>query len=291
MSFLKKKKCTKECGICMETLNKKKNRIKLKCKHRFCKTCISGLSEYKPGDFVAEYKHVCPLCQITKIKLDKHDLFHSKIINTKTGYLDDIYKNLKKSHTHYRFCKNTNCCRLFIAGDNRCDVDKETLRDFCLGCDPINRIRLCPNTNCNTLIEWLSGCNSMTCVKCKTHFCFVHGKTIETIRQEYYSLTDSDINYLNIDMLKHIEKKNNKQNIGINDCVDCLRELREKTQISHDNIRQLTKHTSIVIEEPNEPEKTYIKITEMEKSKDLPNLGKITEDIHSKPVTNKISVV
>uniref|UniRef100_A0A0R3R1A5 RING-type domain-containing protein n=1 Tax=Brugia timori TaxID=42155 RepID=A0A0R3R1A5_9BILA len=35
------------------------------------------------------------------------------------------------------------------------------------------RRRICPNINCQTVIEKLEGCNHMQCLRCKQHFCWI----------------------------------------------------------------------------------------------------------------------
>ena len=69
-----------------------------------------------------------------------------------------------------KFCGNSSCMRESIETLMSCpkknfsDVNGKTIS--------IPKWRACPNKSCSTLIEHTEQCNSMTCCKCRTEFCF-----------------------------------------------------------------------------------------------------------------------
>ena len=71
---------------------------------------------------------------------------------------------------NHKVCGNSSCMRESIETLMSCpkmnflDVNGKTIS--------IPKWRACPNKSCSTLIEHVEKCNSMTCCKCRTEFCF-----------------------------------------------------------------------------------------------------------------------
>lgn len=183
---------TKFCSICYDDLDSK-NMITLDCNHSFDKGCLDKWGTYDEGDFIRESKHVCPECRKGKILLNSQYPPHYHIMDSETKWLKDKYqvegKNLeKKDIIIYRFCKKCNVP--FEVGPMDCGMDEQQAKEHCMRCDPLARVRHCPI--CNIAIMWISGCQRVYCTSCRNHFCFIHLRTEEYIRDELLKLFDKD---------------------------------------------------------------------------------------------------
>lgn len=236
-----------ECLICTENLPIGVETTILDCKHKFHATCLDKWSEYKSGDFFSMNKHKCPICRNGIIPLNISNPYHKPLLDTNTLWLKPQYQveetigndGKKIPQSLYRFCLcfTTQCGELFDAGTAACgDIDR--LHKFCLKCDPQKRQKECPT--CKTMIVWESGCQRIFCNVCRTHFCFLHQRSEESIKkemQEIYAQGDPDKlfeKYKNkrwaiSDIAAYIQlpietSSNATANNFVYHCTDCARE-------------------------------------------------------------------
>lgn len=225
----------KNCAICADSIGIS-GCATLKCGHHYHKKCIEQMSNYKPGDFILERKHICPLCK-KDIKLDRRNQYHKKI-STPNGSLKKVYCDLsnpgENKKTYYRFC--TKCKMPFNAGDMACGDDMDSMVDKCETCRSGmgilgDRVRECPK--CGYTIQWSSGCSRVTCTKCKVQFCFVHNKTEEDIKKMIQEIKNNPNSYTNGAKLTQTLLNNAYISSWVYKCPECL--INKIAAHSHDS--------------------------------------------------------
>jgi hypothetical protein len=238
------------CSICFDDLPLHSTEVhKLECGHHFHDECLDDWGKYKPGDFIKESKHLCPICRQGKICLDSNNELHSLMMNMENLWLQDKYviegKNLEnKDIVVYRFCLT--CRAIFEAGNMDCGIDETKIREYCVGCDPMARTKPCPG--CDHPITWLSGCQRIACTTCKIHFCFIHLRTEQSIKDEMIQLRKDDpegiLQKFETSRLSLGDDWENTTRVGsgsfIYRCTDCVKEGTLYTQFGQwDKIKHM----------------------------------------------------
>lgn len=136
------------------------------CGHYICIECKDALQKtYLPhGETtqVLDMDNCCPQCRDPFPHSDER-------INT-------LYKTHQRGLTSdsvFMICSSDKCGhKIFLQPSPECGGGAEALHTLCESCriPPREDTKPCPS--CDTMIQWTTGCDHMTC-HCGTHFCFV----------------------------------------------------------------------------------------------------------------------
>jgi ariadne-1 len=186
------------CGICYENLD---SLLSCYCDHAFCRDCWgSYLSSTFEGGFHDVISTRCPHhgCNERVTTNDVTNIAPDLLSRWTRAYLESFVEN----DPSYRFCPGPDCTIIavfqpekdsgHVVTCTKCDTS------FCSNCgenphlpahcgDYANWNKLfgsssfwikrnakpCPNLSCQVPIEKSTGCNHMTCEKCKTQFCWL----------------------------------------------------------------------------------------------------------------------
>jgi hypothetical protein len=168
------------CCICLDNYHNRYGQH-LACHHGMCNECYESMNViYQSGDFLEPARHRCPICRVP-IKFPTPEGGNAQLmkqINT------EMEKGLLENN-EYRICTYVNCWCLFPS-PLECGATREHLPDKCI----VHRYTFqknCPG--CDTLCEWIGGCDHMTC-PCGEHWCMVCLESFETPGDVYKHLED-----------------------------------------------------------------------------------------------------
>lgn len=195
-----------DCAICGEKKIISKDFITLDCNHRYCKDCVKDLAVNKIKEMKCSKNDIsCPECKepisiyILQNVLDKETFnaydnfvvthYQSKIFteeiaircpNSECFYFFVMAKNSGITHHTCEVCKTHFCvngCKKPHDGKT-CEqyrkelMDQEAEEQFNLLVQR-EKLRQCPK--CNIWVHKITGCNHITCKRCKAEFCYICG--------------------------------------------------------------------------------------------------------------------